>query len=95
MRKRIFTMLLVMALIASVLAVPAMAASDSTSNFVRSKTYAAGTFSDVKTSSVFYDNIAALYEYGLSVGKEDGTFGPQDSVTVGQIIIFASRIRTL
>ena len=95
MRKRIFATLLAMALIASVLSVPAMAASDSTSNFVRSKTYAAGTFSDVKTSSVFYNNITALYEYGLSVGKEDGTFGPQDSVTVGQIIIFASRIRSL
>ena len=29
------------------------------------------------------------------MGKADGTFGLQDSMTVGQIIIFAGRIRSL
>ena len=70
------------------LTVPALAATDSTSNFTRSKTYS-GEFSDLSERSVFYDNVVALYEYGLSVGKADGTFGLQDSMTVGQIIIFA------
>ena len=44
---------------------------------------------------MFYDNVAALYEYGLSVGKTDGTYGLADSMTVGEIVIFASRIRSL
>ena len=91
MKKRIDAMLLAVSLL---LTVPALAAPDSTGNFTRSKTYS-GEFSDLSERSVFYDNVVALYEYGLSVGKVDGTFGLQDSMTVGQIIIFAGRIRSL
>ena len=59
-------------LLAAVLAlsIPAGAAQGT---FVRSKTYA-GQFSDLSRDSVFYDNVSALYEYGLSVGKADGRF---------------------
>ena len=91
MKARISALLLAASLL---LSVPALAAADSTENFVRSKTYA-DSFYDVSSDSVFYDNIVALYEYGLSVGKEDGTFGAQDSITVGQAVIFAARIRSL
>lgn len=91
MKVRISALLLAVSLL---LTTPVFAASDSTENFVRSKTYSS-TFSDVSSDSVFYDNIVALYEYGLSVGKVDGTFGAQDSITVGQIVIFAARIRSL
>lgn len=76
------------------LTVPALAAEDSMDNFVRSKTYA-GQFSDLSAGSVFYDNVSALYEYGLSVGKPNGTYGLKDSLTVGQAVIFAGRIRSL
>lgn len=71
-----------------------MAASDSTENFVRGKTYT-GQFSDLAADSVFYDNVAALYEYGLSAGKPNGTYGLRDPMTVGQAVIFAGRIRSL
>ena len=91
MKKRFPALLLALSLL---LTVPALAAGDSTDNFVRGKAYN-GQFSDVTTASVFYDNVAALYEYGLSVGKPDGTYGLQDSMTVGQIVIFAGRIRSL
>lgn len=76
------------------LSVPAYAVSDSTDNFTRQKTYT-GQFSDLRAGSTFYDNVAALYEYGLSNGKGDGTYGLNDSLTVGQIVIFAARIRSL
>ena len=76
------------------LSVPALAAEDSMGNFVRSKTYT-GQFSDLSAGSVFYSNVSALYEYGLSVGKPDGTYGLKDSLTVGQAVIFAGRIRSL
>ena len=91
MKKRIPALALALALL---LAAPAWAAQDSMENFVRSRTYS-GQFSDLSPTSTFYDNVVALYEYGLSVGKPDGTFGPQDSVTVGQAVIFAGRIRSL
>jgi len=88
-KKRLLSLLLALAL----LAVPVHAAKETTL-IPRTKTYE-GQFSDLASDSVFYDNVAALYEYGLSVGKADGTFGMQDSVTVGQAIIFAGRLRSL
>lgn len=84
MKRRILSLLLALTL---VLTVPALAAETAP---VRTKTYS-GQFSDVAVGSTFYENVAALYEYGLTVGKADGTFGPQDSVTVGQAVIFAAR----
>ena len=90
MKKRVPALVLALAL---ALTVPAWAAQDTPDNFVRSKTYA-GQFSDLTPESMFYDNVAALYAYGLSVGKSDGTFGLRDQLTVGQVGIFAGRIRS-
>ena len=90
MKKRL-PLLLVLCLL---LTVPALAAENSMDNFVRSKTYSQ-QFSDLTADSVFYGNVSALYEYGLSIGKPDGTFGLKDSLTVGQAVIFAGRIRSL
>lgn len=91
MKKQIPALLLALSLL---LSVPALAASDSMGNFVRSRAYA-GQFSDLTTASAFYDHVAALYEYGLSLGKADGTYGVRDAMTVGQAVIFAGRIRSL
>ncbi|BAL01761.1 putative surface layer protein [Oscillibacter valericigenes Sjm18-20] len=93
LKKRLSGLILAVAL-ATALCVPAAAAENSTDNFIRGKTYT-GEFSDVAAGTTFYDNVSALYEYGLSIGKSDGTFGLRDSVTVGQIVIFAGRIRSL
>ena len=79
---------------AMLLGTPALAAENSTQNFTRTRTYQ-GAFSDLDAGSVFYDNVAALYEYGLSQGNPDGSFGLQDPLTVGQVVIFAGRIRSL
>lgn len=89
MKKRILSLLLALSLL---LTAPALAAEAAQPQRVR--TYS-GQFSDLSETSVFYDNVTALYEYGLTVGKADGTFGPQDSVTVGQALIFAGRVRSL
>ena len=89
--KKCLPLLLVLCLL---LTVPALAAENSMDNFVRSKTYSQ-QFSDLTADSVFYGNVSALYEYGLSIGKPGGTFGLKDSLTVGQAVIFAGRIRSL
>ena len=96
MKKRLSALLLALGLLmmAPALTAPALAASDTMDNFVRIHAYT-GQFSDLTTASAFYDNVAALYEYGLSLGKPDGTYGVQDSMTVGQAVIFAGRIRSL
>lgn len=89
MKKRTYALLLALGLL---LTTPALAAQDG--NFSRVQTYH-NQFSDLSADSVFYDNVSALYEYGLSVGKADGTFGLTDPLTVGQAVIFAGRIRSL
>lgn len=89
MRKRLFALLLALCL-----CIPVSAAENSTANFVRQRSYS-GQFSDLTAGSPFYDNVAALYEYGLSEGRDDGTYGLTESMTVGQILIFAGRIRGL
>lgn len=91
MKLRLPTLLLAVCLL---LTTPALAATNSTENFIRTQSYQ-GQFSDLTQSSPFYPNVTALYEYGLSVGKPDGTFGLNDSLTVGQVVIFAGRIRSL
>ena len=89
MKKHIPALLLALCLL---MTVPVHAAQEA--GFTRSRTYA-GQFSDLTSDSPFYGNVAALYEYGLASGKEDGTFGPEDTMTVGQAVIFAGRIRGL
>lgn len=91
MKKRVSTLLLVLCLL---LTTSAQAVQDSTENFTRQRSYE-NQFSDLVPGSTFYDNVAALYEYGLSAGKADGTYGLNDPMTVGQIVIFAGRIRSL
>jgi hypothetical protein len=76
------------------LSIPVQAAEESASNFVRIHTYS-DQFSDLDQGSTFYSNVSALYEYGLSVGKGDGSYGVKDPLTVGQAVIFAARIRSI
>ena len=90
MKKQALSLLLALSLIS----VPALAKENSTDNFTRSKTYAS-QFSDLPEDHTFYENVAALYEYGLSVGQADGTYGLTAPMTVGQSVIFAGRIRSL
>lgn len=89
MKKTFSALLLAVCLL---LAFPAYAAQET--GFARSRTYA-GEFSDLTPESPFYDNVTALYEYGLSNGKDDGAFGLEDPVTLGQAVIFAGRVRGL
>ena len=90
MKKQALSLLLAL----SLMSVPALAKENSADNFVRGKTYA-GQFSDLPEDHTFYENVAALYEYGLSVGQADGTYGLTVPMTVGQSVIFAGRIRSL
>ena len=82
MKKRIAALILACVL----MTVPVLAAENTADNFTRTRTYA-GEFSDLTSDSPFYENVTALYEYGLTVGKGDGTFGLTDTMTVGQIVI--------
>ena len=90
MKHRLFALVLA----ACLLATPAHAAEDGTGNFVRTKSYQ-GQFTDLTEQSTFYANVVALYEYGLTVGTTGNTYGAKEPVTVGQVLIFAGRLRSL
>ncbi len=73
------------------------AAADSTgslANFQSSAVYD-NAFSDVSADDWYYDNVAALYELGLTTGNADGEFGPNDPVTVAEAVTFSARIRSI
>lgn len=89
MKQRILALTLAFTLL---LSVPVSAAW---SGLPRTGAAYAGQLSDVTKDSPFYENIAALWEYGLTVGKADGSFGVKDNLTVGQTVIFAGRLRSL
>ena len=46
---------------------------------------AAVTFSDVPATDTHYENISKAVELGLFKGKGDGTFGPYENITRGQV----------
>ncbi len=48
-------------------------------------------FPDVPTSHTFHDEIDWLVENGITSGYANGNFGPQDSVTRGQMAAFLQR----
>lgn len=53
----------------------------------------AGTFSDVDTSSIFYDDIEYIFAEGITKGCQDGTkFCPKDPVTRGEMATFLVRL---
>jgi hypothetical protein len=48
-------------------------------------------FSDVPTSSTHARNIAAVADAGISLGRPDGTYGPEQPVTRAQMAAFINR----
>lgn len=52
-------------------------------------------FRDVPSSAWYYDNVAAVYEYGLMNGTESDEFSPNDQVSMAQTVTLAARLRKL
>lgn len=98
MKKRVLSLILTLCAVLSLLGVPVSAAGagGSMSNFAPIRAYA-GQFSDVPAGAWYYNNVAALYELGLSEGRGDGTFGASSSdyVAASEILTFAARVRSL
>ena len=49
------------------------------------------TFTDVKSSSWFYDYVKIASSHGIILGKEDGTFKPNDKITRAQMAMMIYR----
>ena len=85
---------LVLAVVALLASLPAMAAGGgSMGNFTPIRSYD-GRFTDVAESSWYYDNIAYLYELGLTDGQTASSFGVSANITIGEALSFAARIHS-
>ena len=84
---------LVIAVVALLASLPAMAAGGSMGNFTPIRSYD-GRFTDVAESSWYYDNIAYLYELGLTDGQTASSFGVSANITIGEALSFAARIHS-
>lgn len=76
MRKRL---LIILAAVTSIMVVSAAAIS-------------ATQFTDVPEDHLFHDDIQWMVENNLTTGKDDGTFGPEEYVTRGQLAAFIHRL---
>src|SRR5690606_13609262 len=76
MRKRL---LIILAAVTSIMVVSAAAIS-------------ATQFTDVPEDHLFHDDIQWMVENNLTTGKDDGTFGPDEYVTRGQLAAFIHRL---
>lgn len=59
--------------------------------YTTTSTSASSDFTDVSKSSPFYQAIIWARENGITVGKGNNMFGPDDSITRGQMIAFLYR----
>ena len=93
-----WVLLVVGALVASLFAVPAAAIDDDSKPNAEAATSAcvAGAtedrgFSDVSEMHTFREAINCLAYYGVTIGYGDDTFGPDNDVTRGQMVLFMER----
>lgn len=49
-------------------------------------------FTDVDNTNIFHDDIAWMYDNAITFGYGDGTYGPDDNVTRGQMAAFMHRL---
>ena len=49
------------------------------------------SFTDVTPDMTFFPYIEAIYAEGITVGYGDGTFGPNDTLTRGEMAAFLTR----
>ncbi|MBR7150485.1 MAG: S-layer homology domain-containing protein, partial [Oscillospiraceae bacterium] len=62
--------------------------------FSRSRGYS-GAFSDLAPELWYHDYAVALYEYGFTEGRGDGTFAGTAQVTLAELLTFSARVRAL
>ena len=53
-----------------------------------------GRFDDVAQNSWYYDNVACLYELGLTQGQSASSFGVSSPITIAEALSFAARLRS-
>ena len=85
--KRFSTLLLAAALLSCLLLTLGVHA-----DFVRSKTYSEGMFTDVPAAEWYHSSVQDAYEFGIMQGDSATTFNPDGTLTVAEGITISARI---
>lgn len=93
MRRRLLSLLLILALLSAVLPGAALAAGGDLAHFTAQRAYE-GQFADVPSDAWYSGSVSTLYSLGLTDGTGMGTFGPAKTVTVAEVLSFAARIHS-
>ena len=91
MKQRFLALLCCLTLAFFCLPVPTAQASSVV--FSRTRSYQA-SFSDLSADRWYYPYAVALYEYGLSEGREGGVFAASEEITVAELLTFSARVRS-
>jgi len=75
--------------------VPTAEKTGSLDNFKAEHTYTEGMLSDVSADAWYAENVKAAVEYGLLVGRDDGTFGVGDELKVSEAVTIAARLHSI
>lgn len=94
MKKRIFSVILVLALMLSLMPA-AFAASDGLANFKKTNSYTSGQFTDVIESKWYARNVQAAYELGLVQGNSATSFNPEGNISVAETLALACRLHSI
>lgn len=93
--RRLFALLLSLALTLSLLPLQHAAAKTGLSAFTARSTYQSGQFADVPAGAWFTENVRTAYELGLMQGKDTTHFDPEGNITVAEAITIAARMHAL
>lgn len=91
-KMRILSFLLIAVLLTSMIPGAVFADEGSFDNFKASKIWNNDVFGDVASSDWFFENVKTVFKLGLMVGKSQGRFDPEGSVTVAESITIAGRL---
>ena len=94
MKKNLMAFILFAALLAALPVAGAAAKMGSTDNFVEILPYE-NRFTDVPADAWYASVVAKAYSYGLIVGKGEGRFDPDGSLSVAEAITMADRIHSI
>ena len=87
---------LILALVLTFSLAPIASAEDfSLSNFIPTRVYDEGHFTDVATNAWYAESVKNGYELGLINGSSDTTYNPTGNITLAETIALASRLHSI
>lgn len=93
--KRLYRMFLIGMVVLLCVPIPLSASETGLAHFSKTHSYTGDTFQDVAESDWFYNNVKAVYELRLMVGKEKSVFDTASTMTLAETVTIAARLHSI